>query len=101
MVPKVFEPLKFDCISYLISKVLSGKLACMVTGLLWVSGGYFPFFSVFCIEMPVDPDQPPHSAASEPDLQCLHNISKPVSGLKRVQGASVICCHFRSFGMLF
>ena len=35
----------------------------------------------------VDPDQMPHSAASELDLHCLHNTPKEVSVPKRVNNA--------------
>ena len=44
-------------------------------------------FTLFCTEIPVnsvDPDQMPHSAASELSLHCLHMSPTQVSSLKQV-----------------
>ena len=54
---------------------------------LGVPGDVFSFIiHVFSIEIPVtssvDPDQMPHTVASEQSLRCLHNTLKGVAGLR-------------------
>ena len=54
-------------------------------GLWWIFFSFTAFFHRKYLQANgADPDQAPHSAASELGLHCLHNTPKQISGLTRI-----------------